>query len=246
MATPGTPGTPATPAIPDELRRFHFGDPAAQAAPPPQGVLPAALQPFRRRAVRSGWPLLVDLEATGEGWIRPLALAERVQLTEGTLALSPGATLVEFSRRAPLALAALAARRRLKVARAAFAGEAQELAATAAALLAADRSRRPEGVAERARGESMGALGSRFVDTTQLANVVGRRRGGVPFPEARRLRLEAARARLAAFETGGEPLWIVARGENLTDLGAPARVATDDRELCTLAAAAFAHGCDVV
>ena len=239
MATPGTPGTPATPAIPDELRRFHFGDPAAQAAPPPQGVLPAALQPFRGRAVRSGWPLLVELEATGEGWIRPLALAERVQLTEGKLALSPGATLVEFSRRAPLALAALAARRRLKVARAAFAGEAQELAATAAALLAADRSRRPEGVAERARGESMGALGSRFVDTTQLANVVGRRRGGVPSPEARRLRLEAARARLAAFETGGEPLWIVARGENLTDLGAPARVATDDRELCTLAAAAF-------
>ncbi len=182
MATPATPGTPGTPVMPDELRRFHFGDPAAQAAPPPQGVLPAALQPFRGRAVRSGWPLLVDLEATGEGWIRPLALAERVQLTEGKLALSPGATLVEFGRRAPLALAALAARRRLKIARAAFAGEAQELAATAAALLAADRSRRPEGVAERARGESMGALGSRFVDTTQLANVVGAaaRRSAVP------------------------------------------------------------------
>ena len=232
MATP-------TLATPDELRRFHFGDPAAQAAPPPQGVLPAALQPFRGKPVRSGWPLLVDLEATGEGWVRPLALAERVQLAEGKLVFPPSATLVEFSRRAPLALAALAARRRLKVARAAFAGEAQELAATAAALLAADRSRRPEGVAERTRGESMGALGSRFVDTSQLASVVGRRRGGVPFPEARRLRLEAARDRLAAFETGGEPLWIVMKGECLTDLGAPARVGTEAGELCTLAAAAF-------
>ena len=169
----------------------------------PRECCPRRSQPFRGKPVRSGWPLLVDLEATGEGWLRPLALAERVQLAEGKLALPPGATLVDFSRRAPLALAALAARRRLKVARAAFAGEAQELAATAEALLAADRARRPEGVAERTRGGSMGALGSRFVDTTQLADVVGRRRGGAPFPEARRLRLEAARDRLAAFETGG-------------------------------------------
>ena len=228
-----------TSATPDELRRFHFGDPAAHAAPPPDGVLPAALQPFRGKPVRSGWPLFVDLEAAGESWIRPLALAERVQLAEDKLVLPPGATLVDFSRRAPLALAALAARRRLRVARAAFAGEAQELAATAEALLAADRARRPEGVAERTRGESMGALGSRFVDTTQLAHVVGRRRGGAPFPAARRLRLEAARDRLAAFETAGEPLWIVAQGESLTELVAPAQVAAEGHDLCALAGAAF-------
>ena len=229
----------ATPATPDELRRFHYGDPAAQATPLPRGVLPAALEPFRGKPVRSGWPLLADLDAAGEGWLRPLALAERAQLASGKLEFPPGATLVDFSRRAPLALAALAARRRLRVARAAFAGEAQELAATAEALLAADRARRPEGVAERTRGGSMGALGSRFVDTTQLANVVGRRRGGAPLPEARRLRLEAARDRLAAFETAGEPLWIVPHDGILTDLVAPAQVAAGGHDLCTLAAAAF-------
>ncbi len=177
-------------------------------------MLPAALEPYRGKPVRSGWPLLVDLDAAGEGWLRPLALAERVQLASGKLEFPPGATLIDFSRRAPLALAALAARRRLRVARAAFAGEAQELAATAEALLAADRARRPEGVAERTRGGSMGALGSRFVDTTQLAHVVGRRRGGRSLPEARRLRLEAARDRLAAVETAGEPLWIVPHDED--------------------------------
>lgn len=231
--------TTPTAATAAELRRFHYGDPAAQAAPPPRGVLPAALQPFRGKPVRSGWPLLVDLEASGEGWLRPLALAERVQLASGELALPAGATLVDFSRRAPLALAALAARRRLKVARAAFAGEAQELAATAEALLAADRARRPEGVAARAKEASMGALGSRFVDTAQLASVVGRRRGGEPYPEARRLRLEAARDRLAAFETAAEPLWIVAADESLEALGAPAQVAAMGHDLCALAGKAF-------
>lgn len=228
----------ATSAPLDELRRFHFGDPAA-SFPALAGVLPAALAPYRGRSVRAGWPLLVDLAAAGESWLRPLTLAERAQLAAGELALAANATLLDFSRRAPLALATLAARRRLKVAREAFAGEAHELAATAEALLAADRARRPEGAAERARGELMGALGTRFVDTAELAHVVGRRRSGAPFPEARRRRLEQARDRLKVFETAAEPLWIVAHGESIGDLGAPARVAGDPRDLCAMAAAAF-------
>ncbi len=238
----------------DELRRFHFGDPAAETVPPPAGVLPAALHPYRGKSVRSGWPLLVDLEAQGESWIRPLALEERVRLAEGKLELAASATLVGFGRRAPLKLAALAARRRLAVARATFAGEAQELAATAEALLAADRTRRPEAVAS-ARSDGLGALGSRFVDPAELAGVVGRRRLGEPFSEARRRRLEMARDRLAAFETAAEPLWVVPPGESAADLGAPAReansreagsreanpVATTSAagELCAAAAAAF-------
>ena len=233
-----TPATPATLPTLDELRRFHFGDPAAQFAPL-AGVLPAALAPYRGMPLRNGWPLLVDLAAAGESWLRPLALAERTQLAEGQLTLPANRTLLDFTRRAPLALASLAARRRLKIARETFAAEVGELAATAEALLAADHARRPEGAAERARGELMGALGTRFVDTAELAHVVGRRRAGTPFPEARRRRLEAARDGLKGFETAAEPLWIVAHGENLTDLGAPARVAGDARDLCAMAAAAF-------
>lgn len=233
-----TPAIPAAPATLDELRRFHFGDPAARFAPL-AGMLPASLAPYRAMPVRNGWPLLVDLAAAGESWLRPLAFAESTQWTEGAFAPPAGATLLDFGRRAPLALMALAARRRLKVAREAFAGEASELAATAEALLAADHARRPEGAAERARGELMGALGTRFVDTAELAHVVGRRRAGTPFPEARRQRLEAARDRLKSFETAAEPLWIVAHGECLTDLGAPARVTGDARDLCAMAAAAF-------
>ncbi len=222
-----------------ELRRFHFGDPAAQCAPLPSGLLPAALQPYRGLAVRGGWPLLLDPEATGETWIRPLSPAEGGRLAEGTLDLAPGARLVDFGRRAPLAIAAFAARRRLQVARRAFAGEAHELAATAEALLAADRARRPEGIAESSGGESMGAFGRRFVDAVELAHVVGRRRAGAPFPEARRRRLEVARDRLKGFDSAAEPLWIVGHGECVSDLGAPAQVAGDSRDLCAVAAAAF-------
>ncbi len=241
MTTPATPATPGASATIDELRRFHFGDPAARFAPL-AGMLPAALAPYRAVPVRNGWPLLVDLAAAGESWVRPLAFAERAEWAGGTFTPAAGAMLVDFARRAPLALLALAARRRLKVAREAFAGEASELAATAEALLSADHARRPESAGERARGELMGALGTRFVDTAELANVVGRRRAGAPFPEARRRRLEAARDRLKSFETAAEPLWIVAHGECLTDLGAPARVAGDPRDLCAMAAAAFDEG----
>ena len=238
MTTPATPAAPASSPTLDELRRFHFGDPAAKLAPL-AGMLPAALAPYRGAPVRNGWPLLVDLAAAGENWLRPLALAERAQWSEGTLELPRDATLLDFGRRAPLALMGLAARRRLKVAREAFAGEVHELAATADALLAADRARRPEGAAESARGELMGGLGTRFVDPAELAHVVGRRRSGTPFPEARRRRLEAARDRLRFFETAAEPVWIVAHGESVTDLGALARVSYEPGDLCAMAAAAF-------
>jgi len=222
----------------DALRRFHFGDPAVLSTLP-AGVLPAALEPYRGKPVRSGWPLLVDLAASGENWLRPLAFAEGELQTGDGLDRPAGSALLEFDRRAPLALATLAARRRLTLARAAFAGEAHDLALAAEALLAADHARRPEGAAERARGGSMGALGTRFVDTAELAHVVGRRRAGAPFPEARRQRLEAARDRLRRFDSTAEPLWIVAHGERVDDLGAPARVAADPRDLCPMAAAAF-------
>ncbi len=213
----------------DDLRRFHFGDPAV-ASDLPAGLLPAALAPYRGRPVRRGWPLVVDLAAAGENWLRPLADGVERPL---------GGTLVEFDRRAPLALATLAARRRLSVAREAFAAEVEELATAAEALLAADRARRPEGVAERSRGASMGALGTRFVDTAELAHVVGRRRAGAPFSEERRQRLEAARDRLRHYEPAAEPLWIVAQGERLDDLTAPARPVAGPGGLCAAAAAAF-------
>ncbi len=126
-------------------------------------------------------------------------------------ALPPAALLVPFGRRAPLELAALAARRRLARARAEFAVEAQELVAVADGLLEADRARRPETQSAAERVEQGGALAARFLDPTRLSGVVARRNAGAPFDAQRRARIEAARATLAAF--GGqstEPILILA------------------------------------
>lgn len=222
----------------DDLRRFHFGDPAV-ASVLTRDLLPAALASYRGAAVRQGWPLLVDLAAVGESWIRPLISADREALLADGGDRPAETALLEFDRRAPLALATFAARRRLSVARKAFAAEVHELATAAEALLAADHARRPEGVADRSRGASMGALGTRFVDTDELAHVVGRRRAGAPFSEARRQRLEAARDLLRRYEPAAEPLWVAVRGERTEDLGAPARSVADPAALCATAAAAF-------
>jgi len=186
-----------------------------------------------RSAVSAGAERVADeLGLAGEA--REAYLAE-VRERLGTLPAR--ARLIPFGRRAPLALASIAASRRLESARAAFAAEAQALAATAQALLDSDRDRRPDGVAPPERVGRMGALGGRFVDPARLAGVVAQRRAGAPLAEARRARLEQARAELAAFDAHRQgPLWLVPAREEGSDLMAAARLAADP---CGAAAAAF-------
>lgn len=149
-------------------------------------------------------------------------------VVELVAALPAGALLLPFGRRAPLALATLAARRRLDSARAAFAAEAHELAATADALLAADRARRPGGIAAAERAGELGAFGGQLLDADRLSGVVSRRRAGEPLDDRRRERLTSARAALAAFEERApEPLWVVPAGEEGEDLLTGVRIAAD-------------------
>lgn len=220
----------------EELRRFHFGDPAATTEPPSPGTLPAALQPLRGQPVESPWPLWIDPASTGESWVRTLAADERASVAAGILVPPAGGALLPFSRRAALRLASFAAGRRLHLARAAFAAEARELALSAEALLIADRARRPDAAAAAPSG-TLSGIGERFVDPSALSRVVAHRRAGTPIPDDRRQRLEAARDRLAGYvATGDEPLWIVPPGEATADLGAPAMVATEG---CAAAMRAF-------
>lgn len=220
----------------EELRRFHFGDPAATTDPPSPGTLPAALQPLRGRTVEGPWPLWIDPSSTGESWVRTLSADERAGAVAGTLAPPAGGALLPCTRRAALRLASFAAGRRLHLARAAFAAEARELALSAEALLIADRARRPE-AATAAPSGTLGGLGERFVDPSALSRVVAHRRAGAPLSDDRRQRLEAARDRLASYiSAGDEPLWIVPPGEATADLGAPAIVAAEG---CAAAMRAF-------
>lgn len=221
----------------EELRRFHFGDPAAVTTAPAAGTLPEALAPLAGRSVESPWPLWLDLGAAAGGWLRPATPEER--------ALADGTALVPYDHRAPLALLAAAARRRFRLAHEAYASEARELAETAEALLAADRARRPR-AADAPADHALGSLGERFVDAAALASVVAHRRSGTPLPEPRRRHLEAARDQLAAFALGGDdPLWVVPAGAPPAgDLTAPSQEAAD---LCDAAMRAFdAASADVV
>lgn len=152
-------------------------------------------------------------------------------------AAGESAMVVPLSRRAPLALADLAARRRLTRARAAFAAEAGELAAAVEALLETDRGRRPDGEAPGERTGRMGALGARLLDPERLSGVVAHRRSGAPFAAERRRRLEAARARLEDFGRElGEPIWIASAADAAQVPGASARRAADP---CAAAAESF-------
>ncbi len=212
----------------EELRRFHFGDPAAASSAPAPETLPEAFAPLAGRSVENPWPLWIDAGATEGSWLRPATPEERA---------NPGSTgLVPCDRRAPLAMLSAAARRRFRLAHDAYASEARTLAETAEALLAADRARRPKDASAPA-DRALGSLGERFVDATALARVVAHRRSGPALPEPRRQRLEAARDRLAAFASAGDgALWIVPPGVATGELGASSRVATG---VCDAAAEAF-------
>ena len=170
-----------------------------------------------------------------------LPAGERAAALDGAAALvsglSAGASLIAFTPRAPHALLLAAAWRRLRKARAAFAGEAQELAATASVFLESDLVRRPGAVSESDRAGRLGALGSRFLDAGRLGGVVAHRRSGDPLAEERRQRLEAAREHLLGFEAApADPLWVLPTGVDVRELGGRVLHADDP---CAAAYAAF-------
>ncbi len=151
-------------------------------------------------------------------------------------ALSPEARLVGLAPSAVGALLESAARGRLNTARRGFAAELQDLVATVDALLEIDRARRPDAQPPEEKVERMGALGSRFVDPDRLSGVVGRRRQGAAMPEARRVRLEEARRRLAELDAAAvAPLWVAALGDDV-EPNENVRLAADP---CSEAAARF-------
>ncbi len=193
------------------LRRFHLGDPNAPRVPLPPGFVPAV----RPEAAvgEADWPLVVD----------PAAAADDVFATplgdRAPDALPPGSQIVALDRDAAWKLLDLAARRHLGLAGAGFAKEAKRLAASAEALLAADRARRPGELSDDERAGSLGPLGGRLMDPNRLAGVVARRRAGEALPDERRGRLEAARTLLAGFDpAAATPRWIVS--ESIADLAA--------------------------
>ena len=209
------PATTGSRALADNLARVEIALGAADRA--------GGARPARAALASALAEVATELE---------LPPGERAAWDEAAAALvaaaGESAMLVPLSPEAPRVLADLAARRRLARARAAFAAEAQELAGTAEALLEADRARRPDGETAGARAERLGALASRLLDAERLSGVVAHRRAGAPFAEERRLGLEVARARLAAFgREPGEPVWIVAEAGAGEPPRAGARTAGD-------------------
>lgn len=205
QALPAGPAKPVLPPAGDggdraallELRRFHLGLPGAapesedEAPPLPVDLVPALLHPLRDDP-EAGLESPPD-GAPGEGG------------EEG--AETPPVASVE----AVLRLLAGTVGERLDAARTAFRAEARRLATAVEAVLGADREKRPESREVGALGGAMGELGTRFVDPSALAGVVGRRRTAAALPPARRQRLEVARDALAAFAEGdaGPDLLIV-------------------------------------
>jgi len=56
----------------EELRRFHFGDPAARPTPPPAGSLPAAFAALGGAPAAGDWPLVIEAEADEAPFARSL------------------------------------------------------------------------------------------------------------------------------------------------------------------------------
>ncbi len=217
-----------------ELIRFHYGDygdgalagVARRSLPP--ALVPAALR--NARASSNGWPLVVDLAATGDDFAAPLDERDRA-----TLAAS--AEVIELDPWAAFHLADRCARRRQKEARTAFAVEARRLGALAGQLLEADRARRPGELLPAERSAPLGSLGDRLFDAARLTEITGRRPTGAPLAAERRRRLEAARELLASFDPLPlDPVWVVADDQRF--LPAPATIVRAD-DPCARAATRF-------
>jgi len=212
-----------TRALADNLARFERGVAAelGTAAVPAREVVVAAAQRMNA-AIK-----LPPEEAAG--------VLDAVQAVSAKW--PQNAILLPFSLSAAQRLLDLAARRRLSAARKAMRGTTHDMAEALGALLEADRERRPSGLPVEERVESMGAFASRFVNSGQLAGVVGKRKAGAALPAARRARLEAARATLLAFEHhAGEPVWLAASSQLEIGEGERLEVILDP---CAAAIAAF-------
>lgn len=98
---------------------------------------------------------------------------------------APAAELVD-----PLALLGRALAESRRPARDAFVRDARQLAASAEALLEAERQKGAEARDPEHLGSAMGSVGSRYVDPSALSGLLGERRGGVPLPAERVRALE--------------------------------------------------------
>ena len=152
---------------------------------------PAAASADARRA----------LTAAGEALRAELALADdhdarlAASLEQLVAAVPADGRWVAWGPGATLELLRLAIRAHLQAAREAFLAEARQVAAGLAAMLGGGRG---DGEAE-----SIGSIGSRFVDSARLAGLTQATRGAASLDEPRRRRLEEARATLGRFIAGG-------------------------------------------
>lgn len=137
-------------------------------------------------------------------------------------AVPEGGSFIAAGPEAPLRLLLHA----LRVARAratdAFAAEARLLAARARDLLDADRLEDPEARTPERLNGSMGPLGSRLLDPSALAGVLGERRGTVSLGEERRRALEEAAALLEEAAAGGGPCPVVVHDDSQPWVSEPA------------------------
>lgn len=153
-------------------------------------------------------------------------------------AVPAGGVFLPFGPELPLRLLAAAVHDRLPASRAAFVAEARSLVTALDRRLEADRQRRrPEGAGE--TGEDLGDLGSRFVDSSALAGVAGKRRGGTGLPETHRRRLEEARETLAGFALEApDPVLVRGQDEGVPENLEGIRMETAD-DPCAQAAELF-------
>ncbi len=158
-----------------DLRRFHF-----PSSPEQRSAAKPAASPSTS----------VDTGLEAQGWAGYVpAVAHAWRQGERPSGEDPS----------PLDLLMQAAKDRLLPARAAFRDQARSLVAEAQALLAADRQKRPESRSSGSIDDSLGELGSRFVDPAALSGVLDSRAGGTALTPRRKERLEGALAALEEF-----------------------------------------------
>ncbi len=185
-----------------------LADVLSQAAPEDGDISRAAIDDLadRVRDLASESQVPADARALFDEAIR--GLADGGMPTDGldrlAAALPAAASLLPLGEQTPLHLLMHAAGGLLSPARSAFREEVRALAAEAEALLAADRQRRPESRTSDTVGDSLGKLGSRFLDPSALAGVLDARSGGTVLSAERKQRLEEAHAELETYAAAAE------------------------------------------
>jgi hypothetical protein len=189
--------------------------------------------PARRALEEAGRTMAEALDLGGQ---------EREALTTALAALidatDPEALVLPFGETAPLHLLGHAARAGALRAQAAFQREVRETAARLRDRLEADRRNRPEG-ADDAMRASVGEAGSRLVDSTALAGVLGPRRGSRVLDEERLRRARATLEVLQGYTAAAPGITLVHDGAVPLEEGLEGWTLIDSGDPCRGAAEAF-------